>query len=180
MSKKRPRSAGDSSPALPDPEQQTIPVTEEKKAMPHNEARNPLQHADGVTVVGEAVRRVSPESAEFLIEITASAPTAAQALRDNQVKTTHALQAAAAAGVQAADLQTISFNVYSLFGPVIPALPGYGVMPQIGQGGFTANPAPQHEIQFGSYQARNMLRIRVRDAARVGEIVDALAKSGAT
>src|ERR1700737_4237428 len=37
-------------------------------------------HAEGVTVIGEAVRRVSPETAEFLVEITAAASTAAQAL----------------------------------------------------------------------------------------------------
>lgn len=59
--------------------------------------------------------------------------------------------------------------------------------PQIGQAGFApysggaaANPGAQNEIQFGSYHARNTLRIQVRDAAHVGEIVDMLTKAGAT
>src|SRR5690349_12539991 len=67
---------------------------------------------DGVMVTGEAVWRVAPERAEFLIEITASAPTAAQALQDNQLKTGQVAQAVAPLGVQQADLQTISMNVY--------------------------------------------------------------------
>jgi uncharacterized protein len=143
--------------------------------------------AEGVTVVGEAVRRVSPESAEFLVEIVASAPSAAQALRDNHQKTNQALQSVATSGVQPSDLQTISLNVYSLYAPVLQGLPGYAPMPQIGQAGFApysggtaANSGAQSEIQFGSYQARNTVRVHVRDAARVGEIVDALTRAGAT
>ena len=50
------------------------------------------KEAEGVTVTGEAVRHVSPEHAEFLIEVVASAPTAAQALRDNQLKSTQVAQ----------------------------------------------------------------------------------------
>lgn len=147
---------------------------------------------EGVTVIGEAVRRVSPESAEFLIEIAASAPTAAQALRDNQAKTAQLAQTLTALGVQPADLQTISMNVYSVFTPAMQALPGYGAIPQLGQGGFgqggypayavtaplqNAPPLP-NEVQFGSYQAHNTLRVNVRDAGRVGEIVDAAIRAG--
>jgi uncharacterized protein len=163
--------------------------------MPMNEPRNLGQPghtpAEGVIVVGEAVRRVSPESAEFLMEVTNSAPTAAQALRDNHSKTAQLLQAVASMGVQPADLQTISFNVYSLFAPAMQALPGYGAIPQIGHGTFPGYPgsAPmqgmgqgvgQNEIQFGTYHARNTLRVNVREPGRVGEIVDALTKAGAT
>jgi uncharacterized protein YggE len=140
--------------------------------------------AEGITVIGEAVRRVSPEGAEILVEITATAPTAAQALRDNHHKTTQAIQSVANSGVQPADLQTISFNVYSLFAPLMQGLPPYAGMPQLGQGGFGpytgGPPTQQNEIQFGSYQARNTLRVNVRDAGRVGEIVDSLTKAGAT
>ena len=92
---------------------------------------------DGVMVIGEAVWRVPPERAEFLIEITASALTAAQALHDNQLKSAQVAQAVAPLGVQQADLQTISLNVYNLYRPV-GALPGYGGLPTIGAGGFPA------------------------------------------
>jgi uncharacterized protein len=164
--------------------------------MPAYELPTPSQsgHAriEGITVVGEAVRRVSPESAEFLIEIAASAPSAAQALRDNQAKTVQLTQTLKALGVEQADLQTISMNVYSIFTPTLPALAGYGTIPQLGQGPYgqggypaygaagpleTAPPLP-NEMQFGSYQARNTLRVNVRDAGRVGEIVDAATRAG--
>jgi uncharacterized protein len=158
--------------------------------MPSNEPTSVQPgHArfEGVTVVGEAVRRVHPESAEFLIEVSASAPNAAQALRDNQAKTVQLAQALAALGVQQADLQSISMNVYSSFAPAMPALAGYGGMPQIGQTGYggygstgvlQAAPPLGAEVQFGSYQARNTLRVNVREPGRVGEVVDAAIRAG--
>jgi len=125
-----------------------------------------LRQVEGVTVTGEAVRRVSPENAEFLIEVAASAPTAGQALRDNQIKLTQITQALQAVGVQAHDLLTISQNMINLYTPMMQALPAYG-MPQ------------QPDLQFGSYHARNVLRVHVRDTARAGEIVDAATRAGA-
>jgi uncharacterized protein YggE len=151
--------------------------------MAANTLHGPAQQPEGVAVIGEAVRRLPPESAEFLIEITASASTAAQALRDNQSKLTQVAQALHPLGVQAADLQTISQNVVNLYAPVVmQALPGYG-MPQIGQANFSAYGSGQGlppDIQFGSYHARNVIRVNVREAARVGEVVDAATRAGAT
>lgn len=138
---------------------------------------------DGVMVTGEAVWRVPPERAEFLIEITASAPTAAQALHDNQLKSAQLAQAVAPLGVQQADLQTISLNVYNLYAPVLPALSAYGGLPAIGSGGFpqygAGAAAVPAEIQSAAYHARNILRVNVRDPKRLGEIVDAVARAGA-
>jgi uncharacterized protein YggE len=131
------------------------------------------RQAEGVTVTGEAVRRISPEHAEFLIEIVTSASTAAQALRDNQLKTTQVAQALQPLGVHAADLQTISQNVINLYTPVMQALPAYG-MQQIGPAG---NYSP--DLQFGSFHSRNVLRVNVREAARAGEILDAAVRAGA-
>jgi len=133
---------------------------------------------DGVMVIGEAIWRVAPERAEFLIEITASAATAAQALHDNQLKSAQVAQAVAPLGVQQSDLQTISLNVYNLYTPMLPA---FGGLPSIGAGGFSpygAGAAPA-EIQSAAYHARNMLRLNVRDPRRLGEIVDAVARAGA-
>lgn len=142
------------------------------------DVQRPQAHMEGVTVIGEAVRRVSPEQAEFLVEITANGSTAAQALRDNQTKTAQLTQAVSALGVSSTDIQTISLNVYNVYSP---ALPGYGGLPQIGQAGFQPYGAPmQPEVQFGSYQAKNTLRVNVREAARVGEIVDAATRAGAS
>jgi len=148
--------------------------------MPSFDAAAPVQPAparhEGITVVGEAVRRVSPESAEFVVEIAASAPSAAQALRDNHAKTLQLAQALTALGVQQADVQTISMNVLNAYAPAIPSLTGFGAMPQIGQGGY--GPPLASELQFGSYHARNTLRVNVRDPGRVGEVVDAAIRAG--
>jgi uncharacterized protein YggE len=137
---------------------------------------------EGVTVIGEAVRRVAPECAEFLVEIATSAPTAAQALRDNHSRTAQVAEALGPLGVHRTDIQSISLNVYNLYSPVMQSLPMYGGIPQIGQGafpGYGAAAAMQPDVQFGSYHARNTLRVIVKDAGRVGEVVDLSAKAGA-
>jgi len=155
--------------------------------MVSNVSRAQTTQMEGVTVVGEAVRRVSPESAEFLIEITAGAPTAAQALHDNQLKTTQVAQAVEPLGVQPGDLQTISLNVYSMFAPVA-AYPGLaqmglaGALPAASVFSPYAPPVPagQVEVQSAAYQTRNTLRVIVRDLRRLGEIVDMLTRAGAS
>lgn len=145
------------------------------------------QAVEGVAVVGEAVRRVEPEIAEFLIEITASGATGAQAIHNHQTKTAQIAQAGATLGIQRADLQTVSLNIINAYGPLMQALPAYGV-PQVGQGGYGAYGAPstfgapsglQPEVQFGTFQARSVLRVNVRETARAGEIADTLGKAGA-
>lgn len=146
-------------------------------------AKAQTQPAEGIAVVGEAVRRIAPESAEFLIEITAGGNTGSQAMQNHQAKTAQIAQAVSTLGVQRGDLQTASLNVVNLqtYAPLMP-LPGYGV-PQIPQGGgFSAFPpqqAMQPDIQFGNYHARSILRVNVREAARAPEIADALVKAGA-
>jgi uncharacterized protein len=140
-------------------------------------------HIEGVTVIGEAVRRVLPERAEFLVEVAASALTAAQALRDNQVKTVQVTQALGPLGIQQTDLQTISMRVYSAYAPGVQALPPYTGASQIGQGGFSPYPAVaniQPDVQIGSYYATHTLRINVREPGRVGEVADLAARAGAT
>ena len=156
---------------------------EETKVMPSYGTRTQTQ-TEGVTVIGEAVRRIPSESAEVIIEVTSAAPTAAQALRDNHAKTMQITQAIAPLGVQQADVQAISVKLQNVYSPVMPSLPGYAGMPQIGQGGFSpyaAGATPmQPEVQFGSYFASNTLRINVREPGRAGEIADAVVRAGAT
>lgn len=142
---------------------------------------------EGIAVTGEALQRVAPESAEFVVEIATVAASAAQVLRDHQAKAAHLAQAVAPLGVQRTDLQTVSINVFNTYTPLMQALPAFGGMPQLGpaMGGYSAGPyggaaaAMQPDVQFGSYQARSLVRVRVRETARVGEVVDALAKAGA-
>jgi len=127
--------------------------------------------AEGITVIGEAVRRVAPDQAEFLMEITATGSSATQALRDNQAKTAQVTQAVSGLGVQQADMQTISLNVFNVFSPIAQALPAYSQMPQLSPG--------MPDVQFGSCQAKAILRVNVREASRVGEVLDTAARAGA-
>jgi uncharacterized protein YggE len=199
MAKKPDRRAGKPSPEGPGAEHiaspkgdetggETLgePLRKDTTVMPAYALKGPTQtsqaQTEGVTVTGEAVRRVAPESAEFVIEITASGATAAQALRDNHVKTTQVSQAVGPMGVQPADMQTISLNLHNLFAPIMQALPPFGAMPQISQGpvqSFGGVFAGQGDLQLGSYQARNTVRVNVREPGRVGEIVDAVTRAGA-
>jgi hypothetical protein len=139
---------------------------------------------EGITVIGEAVRRTSGDQAEILMEITATAATAAQALRDNQAKSVQVTQSVAALGVAQTDIQTISLNLYNVYSPLTQSLPPYAAMPQLSPpqlGPITPfGLVPQPDIQFGSYQARCLLRVNVREAAHVGEILDAAVRSGAS
>jgi uncharacterized protein YggE len=138
------------------------------------------QSFEGIAVVGEAVRRAAPESAEFLVEITASGQTVSQAMANHQNLMTQIAQSISGAGVHRGDLQTVSMNVANTYAPAL-AMPSYGV-PQIAPGGFPGfapQPGIQPEIQFGAYQARSTLRVTVREAARAGEVADALVKAGA-
>jgi uncharacterized protein YggE len=147
---------------------------------------------EGVAVVGEAVRRVPPESAEFLVEVAVTSNSVAQALREHTAKLQQLSVAAASMGIQASDLQTVSMNVYNLYSPGLPGFPAvsaYGAMPQIGPAGLNpfagiahgAQPGayPQAEVQFGSYQARGIIRVVVRELGRVGEVVQTAIRSGA-
>ena len=165
---------------------------EDTAVMPAYGMRTPAQHTqqqmEGVTVIGEAVRRVPSEAAEFLIEVMSTAPTAAQALRDNQSKISQVTQSTAPAGVQPADVEAISERVQNLYAPLGPSLqqfgasPQIGVAPQIGYAGFQSfavGPGVQPDMQLGSYVASKTLRVIVRDPNRVGDAADAAARAGA-
>jgi uncharacterized protein YggE len=149
---------------------------------------------EGVAVVGEAVRRMPPESAEFLMEVTVTSPSVEQALRDHKTKLQQMATTAASMGVQSSDLQTVSMNVYNLYSTGLlglPPLSAYGAMhqlPPIGlnpfSGGVPSGSQPgayntQTEVQFGSYQVRCLIRVVVRELGRVAEVVQTAIRAGA-
>ena len=154
--------------------------------MPANAYRAQFQPAtqltEGIAVVGEAVRRVAPESAQFLIEISTAGATGSQAMANYQAKTAQISQAVSTLGIQHSDLQTVSLNVVNVYAPLIQHLP-YAV-PQIGQGGmsaFATTPTSfQPDVQFGTFQTRGVMRVNLREASRAAEVADALLKAGAT
>jgi uncharacterized protein YggE len=150
---------------------------------------------EGLAVVGEAVRRVPPESAEFLIEVTVTSTSVAQALRDHTAKLQQLVVAAGSLGIQSSDLQTVSMNVYNLFSPMLaglPSLSAYGlIQQQIGPTGLNplgsgvaagSQSSPYNtagEVQLSSYQVRALIRVMVRELSRVGEVVQLAIRAGA-
>ena len=150
--------------------------------MPSYGMRTETQQIDGVTVYGEAVRRIPPDRAEFFVEITSTASSMTQVLRESQLKAAQISQALTPLGVQPGDVQTASFKVQNIFTPMVPALPAYGGLPQIGPGGYTpfmAGMGFASDVQVGSFSARNVLRISVREPGRAGEIADTAIRAGA-
>src|SRR6266571_3162703 len=127
------------SPVRPDPHAGVKTVVEntsrgETKVMPSYGTRTQTHtQTEGVTVIGEAVRRILSESAEVIIEITVAAPTAAQATRDNHTKTMQVVQALTPLGVEQGDVQPISLKLQNLYSPMLPALPAYAGLPPMGQ-----------------------------------------------
>src|SRR5215475_12522553 len=109
MASKQRERAGDPSPARSDPEPKFSPGEESKTMVATETQTNPAQRTgplEGITVVGEAVRRLAPEHAEFLIEVTSSGSNAAQVLRDNHNKTHQINQALASVGVLSSDVHS--------------------------------------------------------------------------
>ena len=168
-------------------------MEEDINVTPTQSFQSQSRQIEGVAVVGEAVRRVPPERAEILIEVSVTSATVAEALRDHAAKFQQLAAAVGSMGIQSSDLQTVSMNVYNLYSPGLPGLPSlssYGAMQQIGAaglnpfGGGAAGSQPgaystPAEVQFGSYQLRCLIRVVVRDLGRVGEVVQSAIRAGA-
>jgi uncharacterized protein YggE len=167
---------------------------EDTHVMPTYAFQGHSRQIEGVAVVGEAIRRVPPESAEFLIEVNVTSTSVAQALKDHTAKLQQLSTAAGSLGIQAGDLQTVSMNVYNLYSAGLQGLPllnAYGAMQQIEPSGLnalfaggaaTSQPGaynPSAELQFGSYQVRSLVRVLVRDVTRAGDAVQTAVRAGA-
>lgn len=142
------------------------------------------QQTEGLTVMGEAKRIAKPEMAEMTLEIDASGPTAAQALRENGLKSVKVGQAVIQMGVSQSDVQSLGLYVQAV--PSLPyaapaAYPALAQLTGVGISGFPLTPAAmQPEIQPpATYYARNYLNISMRDPSRIGDVVDAAVKAGA-
>jgi uncharacterized protein YggE len=172
--------AGGSPPVRPTTDPKESDREENTMAPAYAAVRTQPQVQEGIAVVGEAVRRVAPDSAEFVVEITTKGPTVSQSQANHQNLIAQIVQTLSGLGTHRADLQTISMDIANVFAAALPT-PAYGVS-QIPGGAFPGfmQPAMQPDIQFGAFQSRSLLRVTVRDAARAGEIADVLAKAGGT
>lgn len=111
-----------------------------------------------ITVVGSGTTAARPDTAEVTAGVVTQAVTAAQALAQNSTGMDRVLKAVAALGIADRDVQTIHFNV----------------VPQRRQG--RQEPQPPEIV---GYEVSNQVRVKVRDLALLGRLLDTLVGQGA-
>jgi uncharacterized protein len=111
-----------------------------------------------ITVVGWGTAAARPDTAAVTAGVVTQAVTAAQALAQNSAGMDKVLKAVTALGVADRDVQTINVNV----------------VPQRRQG--RQEPQPTEII---GYEVTNQVRIKVRDLAVLGRVLDTLVAQGA-
>ncbi|MTD99168.1 DUF541 domain-containing protein [Paracoccus sp. YIM 132242] len=109
-----------------------------------------------LTVTGQGETRVAPDMATIQLGVTTQAASAAEAMRQNSTQQTAVIAALTGAGIEGADVQTSGLNLNPLMD-------------------YAEGRAPT----VTGYQATNMVAVRVRDVARLGEVLDAIVAAGA-
>lgn len=112
-----------------------------------------------ISVTGQAQVSAKPDIAMISVGVQSMAKTAADAIAANSAIMEGVFSAITAAGIDRRDMQTSQFNV----GPV----------------GQDRRSAPNNQPKITGFQVNNLLRIKVRNVARVGAVIDALATAGA-
>lgn len=117
------------------------------------------QEPPSVTVMGSASAGARPDTAEVTAGVVTQAPGAAAALARNSAAMEQVLKSVAALGIADRDVRTT----------------GIHVVPQ------RAQPQPGQQVppDIVGYQVANQVRIRVRDIALLGRLLDALVGQGA-
>lgn len=136
--------------ALPAIAQDAPPPPSEANAMPHKAFAV-------LTVSGQGDATAQPDMAQISVGVTTQADTAGKAMTDNAEKQSAVIEQLKAEGIEQRDIQTSGLNLspvqnYSQEGKP-PVITGY--------------------------MAQNMVSVRVRDLAKLGEILDKLVTSGA-
>lgn len=117
------------------------------------QAQEPRNPAPRIVVVGEGEASVAPDLAVVTLSVLREAATAREALDQSNKAAAEIIAAMKEAGIAARDLQTSGLQIN----------PRY-VYPQGGSG--------EEQPRIVAYQATNTLTARVRDIARVGEVID--------
>lgn len=110
-----------------------------------------------ITVTGTARVEAVPDLATVSVGVTTRAATAAAALAASSEAMTAVMAGLDGAGVAAADRQTSQLSLSPVYG----------------------GDRDGGEPEATAFQADNTVTVRVRDIARLGEIIDALTKAGA-
>ncbi len=113
-----------------------------------------------ITVTGSGVVEAPPDMALIRLGVVTAGRTAAAALGENSARVAAILEALAAAGIEARDLQTS----------------GLSLAPRLES---RAASVPREAPRITGYEARNMITVRVRDLAALGRILDKVVEKGA-
>jgi uncharacterized protein YggE len=112
-----------------------------------------------LTVTGEGVSRAVPDMASFSSGVVSEAKTAREALDANTRAVAAMVAAIKDTGIEARDIATSGFSVQPRYAPPKKDSPD----------------APQ----INGYEVRNTVTVRVRDLARLGDLLDKVVTSGA-
>jgi uncharacterized protein YggE len=112
--------------------------------------------APRILVTGEGSVDVAPDMAVLVLSVMREAASAREALTANSAAMTKVLTAMTGLGIAKRDLQTASFDIQ----------PRYTYPPRQSNG---AEQAPR----LVGYTVRNSLTVKVRDIAKIGEVLDA-------
>ncbi|MDO5614491.1 MAG: SIMPL domain-containing protein [Paracoccus sp. (in: a-proteobacteria)] len=142
----------------------TLPLMAQAQPMQHGEGgmtrdyRHAMmaQHAPRLTVLGEGQAAVQPDLAVVSLGVTSQADTAAAAMADNSTQQAAVIEALQGQGIEARDIQTSGLSLSAMMD-------------------YSEGRAPA----ITGYQAQNMVTVRVREVARLGEMLDALVQAGA-
>lgn len=118
-----------------------------------------------ITVSGTGELYAKPDLAITSFTVKTEAKTVETALADNTKKMNAVIEAMKSAGIEEKDLKTTSFNIY----PRYEYRTDYSV---------ELWPRPETRILVG-YEVVQSLEVKMRDMAKIGEIIQAAADSGA-
>jgi len=124
---------------------------------------NTVAPAEGIVIRTEGEVRVRPDIAILQAGIVSEGKTAAEALAQNTPALARLVEAVKAAGIAPADLMTSQVSL----------------MPRMTQPSMSPGPKPPRAATIDGYEARTGLTVTVRDLAKAGPLIDALAKAGA-
>ena len=119
----------------------------------------PPPAAPRIMVMGEGEASVAPDLALLSLTVMEEAATARAAMDANNAAMTRVIAAMKEAGIADRDLQTAGIQI----------MPRYD---------YTNKPDGSQEAKLVAYQVMNTLSVRVRDIAKVGEVLDKAVSMG--
>ena len=115
--------------------------------------------APSITVIGSGAASGPPDTAEVTAGVVTQATTAAQALGQNSAAMEQVLKALAALGIADRDIHTTNVSIVPLRAP--------------------SQSGRQQPAAVVGYEVTNQVRVRVRNLANLGRLLDTLVSQGA-